>query len=680
MNPIEIHNTLHPNPTSSPKFKVQVQSITGETIILACPKATRALVALMDMQATLGGATSHFGGPSAFAEIMSALHGFMYLHSEEHNRDWYKMFHFVNDAGHCENGLYALKANYNVAGLTLESLRGFRSIESVLSGHGEAHLFQKGVYISNGPLGSALGQAQGLAMAESLSKEPRTTLVTLSDGGCMEGEAKEALASIPGLSAKNKLGPFIAMISDNNTKLSGRIDEDCFSMEPSFKSLSNLGWKVRLIEKGNHLETVYQAIEKCFEELWENPTIPQVLWFKTIKGKGIASMEKSPSGGHGFSLKKADELPSFIKEIYGEQPIPEPISHWITYLMHLTKVQKNFKKLKGERVKVQKKISSALCEMFEKKYPIVSISSDLQGSTGVAPFRKKYPQASFEVGVAEANMLSTAIGFSKQGFIPVVDTFAQFGITKGALPLIMSALSQGPLIAFYSHTGFQSSADGASHQAVTYLSMLSAIPNLDIICLSCADEAQYLVCSAIELFSETRKKGKVPRSTIFFLGRETYPSFYNKDIEYQYGQAQIISDCSSGFSRSVALIALGPMVEKALLAQKQLAEDKIGSVVVNPSIINRPDIQSIKKVLGKTKGHLLTLEDHRLTGGFGSLLSHALNLESIPFKMKSLGIGDHFGRSAYCADELYEKYGLGVENIVQTTKAVFSPDFDTTQG
>jgi transketolase len=91
-------------------------------------------------------------------------------------------------------------------------------------------------------------------------------------------------------------------------------------------------------------------------------------------------------------------------------------------------------------------VSAALIEMYENNYPVVSVSADLQGSTGVAGFRKKYPEASFEVGVAESNMVSMAVGLSKAGYIPVVDTFAQFGVTKGALPLIMSGLSQAPII------------------------------------------------------------------------------------------------------------------------------------------------------------------------------------------------------------------------------------------
>ena len=106
------------------------------------PQASRALIALMDMCAVNGGAASHWGGPAAFAEIISAIHGIMFAVK---GRQWYEAFNFVNDAGHCENGIYALRANYGFDGMTFENLKGFRSIKSKLTGHGESHLNPEGV-------------------------------------------------------------------------------------------------------------------------------------------------------------------------------------------------------------------------------------------------------------------------------------------------------------------------------------------------------------------------------------------------------------------------------------------------------------------------------------------------------------------------------------------------------
>jgi transketolase len=110
----------------------------------------------------------------------------------------------------------------------------------------------------------------------------------------------------------------------------------------------------------------------------------------------------------------------------------------------------------------------------------VSVSSDLQGSTGVAEFQKAFPDSSLDIGIAESNMISTAIGLSLSGFIPVVDTFAQFGVTKGALPITMASLSQGPVIGIFSHTGFQDAADGASHQALSFYAQVGAIPHVEL--------------------------------------------------------------------------------------------------------------------------------------------------------------------------------------------------------
>ena len=652
---------------------------------LACPNSTRALVALMDMEAALGGAASHFGGPAAFAEILSATYGWMFLQGDKQGRPWHELFHFVNDAGHCENGIYALKANYSLAGLSLDALRGFRSLESRLTGHGEAHVFPESVYISNGPLGSSLGPAQGLALAEGMrknldlsvsgSRESRTTVVALSDGACMEGEARESLASIPGWAARGQMGPFVCVVSDNNTKLSGRIDQDSFSMAPTLNSMETLGWRTHHIPEGHNIQKVYEALSKAFLWAKEDPTAPHFLCFKTIKGRGVKAMESSRSGGHGFSLKNPKDISNFVGEIYEGSPLPQPIRDWVEDIESRVSNSSPPSTVKGsqkniERVKIQQGVSEALMDQWDKGQPLVSVSADLQGSTGVAPFRKKHPQVCFEVGVAESNMVSVATGLSKQGYIPIVDTFAQFGVTKGALPLIMSGLSQAPIIAFYSHTGFQDAADGASHQCLTYLSMVSSIPKVDVCSLTCASEGYQLVSQAIERFAGEKKQGRVPRSVIFFLGRETFPREYSPGAQYLWGKAQIVSDNSSRFKDSVALVGVGSLLENTLHAQEILAQKNQGSIVVNPSTVNPLDMDTFKSILQKTKGRLVTVEDHRVEGGFGSLLCHALALGAVDFRIKSLGISDQFGRSAYKAQSLYKLYGLCGSSIAQAALEV----------
>src|ERR671918_3150189 len=176
-------------------------------------------------------------------------------------------------------------------------------------------------------------------------------------------------------------------------------------------------------------------------------------------------------------------------------------------------------------------------------------------------FQKSFPDRYLDVGVAEANMVSTGACFAKAGFIPIVDTFGQFGVTKGNLPLTMAALSQAPVIAMFSHVGFQDAADGASHQATTYFAATSAIPHTVVIAPSCSDEAEALMYEAIKRFAADKTAGKDPDNYIFFVGRENYPLTWVENAKYEWGKAQILSQGSD-----VVLIASEPLLSKAIEA------------------------------------------------------------------------------------------------------------------
>lgn len=659
IKPFILNCKLAPTPQNNPKYFVKEKLKSGEEIVLGDPRTTRALVALMNQHAVIGGAAAHWGGPAAFAEIMSATHALMFKKSNaKENLEWHQKYNFINDAGHTENGIYALRANYGFDNLTFNDLKKFRSIESKLTGHGEAHLNPEGVLISNGPLGSGVAQAQGLAMADKLANNNRTTILTLSDGGSMEGEAKEAFAAIPGLAKVGKLNPFIMIISDNNTKLSGRIDKDSFSMEPTFESLSTLGFKVLNCPEGHNLSKVLYCIEEALDLTSRDPRTPVIIWFKTIKGKGVKSTEESPSGGHGYPLKPYDQnLLPFLQEIYNNQ-LPTEFENWAKEI--LSQKPTGEKAPATPKEKVQKGVSKALFECAQAGYPVVSLTADLAGSTGVSDFQKKYPNRTFDLGVAESNMVSSAIGFSVNGFIPVIDTFAQFAITKGNLPLIMASLSQGPIIGMLSHTGFQDAADGASHQATTYFSALAGIPHTQLISLSCSGEAHRLITSGIEYFSHCRKNNTVPDSLIYFLGREDYLANFSAQAQ-DWGKPQTLSEGSD-----LLIVATGPTVEMALAAKELLLKQGKNVTVVNHAFINRPDAQAFSSLLEKNKFRLLTVEDHQIVGGMGQMLIHALVVTSkIQFKATTLGINGDFGQSSYSAKQLYQKHGFDTDAIVQ---------------
>ncbi len=667
LKPLSIKNKL-----STPKFREPSLAVphkfaeSATEVKIADPRAVRALVALMDMEAVLGGAASHFGGPSALAEINSILHALAYNSSE----NWHENFNLINDAGHCENGLYALKALYNFGGLEVADLKKFRSIESPLTGHGEVHVNPEGVQLSNGPLGSSVAQAQGLALGDRLSKSNRVTVLTLSDGGAMEGEAREALASIPGFAKKGHLNPFILVISDNNTKLSHRIDEDSFSMKPTFDSLETHGWKLVKDIDGHSLSEVSNAFEKAIEDSKKDPSKPIALHFKTIKGKGYKSAEESNSGGHGFPLKTPEGLRQMVSEIYEGCDLPGVIDSW---LKDLEKRHEENKSKTTESVnesvkkeKIQVGLAQALIDLKKSGAPLVSVSSDLYGSTGLAAFRKEFPESSFDVGIAESNMVSVGAGLSKTGFIPLVDTFAQFGVTKGALPITMASLSEAPVLCFFSHTGFQDAADGASHQALSYFAMVSSIPNVDVVSLSCSSEAYDLVSEVVNTYMDKIKKGETPNSTVFFLGRENFPQHYVPGLKYTTSSEAVLVD--GGEDSKALILTTGSLVPQAMEASKKLESDGHRVSVVSKSLINSGFTDSFKKLLSKSNGRLIVLEDHQKISGFGAFALSKITEQfggGVVKDFTHLGVDGVFGRSAYKAAELYAANGIDSKAVVE---------------
>lgn len=672
LTPLAVRNKLAPTPQSGPKYSIKVKNGAGGEEVCADPRATRALLALMNVHAVNGGAACHWGGPSAFAEIMSAIHSILF---SVKGRAWSEAYNFVNDAGHTENGIYALRALYGFDKMTFEDLKGFRGIKSKLTGHGESHLNPEGVLISNGPLGSGLPQAQGLAIADKVTGNDRVTICTISDGAAMEGEAREAFAAIPGLAAKGKVNPFVLVLSDNDTKLSGRITKDSFSMQGTFNGLAALGWNVVKVESGHDLQAVYLAVESGIAAAKANPNQPVCLWVKTIKGYGIRSTAENAAGGHGFPLANGEKIVEWIKEIYPEGG-PEEFLNWAQTLRADWEAREAAKKAKAEAAgsggapapkkdKIQGGLAKAAIRAAADGYPVFSVSSDVQGSTGISPFHKTFPDRFVEVGIAEANMVSTGAGLSKAGYVPIVDTFGQFGVTKGNLPLTMAALSQAGVLAIFSHVGFQDAADGASHQATTYFAAVSAIPHTVVIAPSCSDEAEALMYEAIKRFSETRMNGGDPDNVLFFVGRENYPLAWVENANYAWGKAQVLRE-----GGDVVLVGCGPLLNKAIEAGKRLAELGIEATVINNPFVNTVDLETIGGAVKRASGRLVTIEDHQVVGGMGAQVSHALSNAGIAHSARTLGIGGEFGQSAYLAEDLYKLHGLTAEKMVEAARGL----------
>jgi transketolase len=184
-----------------------------------------------------------------------------------------------------------------------------------------------------------------------------------------------------------------------------------------------------------------------------------------------------------------------------------------------------------------------------------------------------------------------------------------------------------------------------------------------------------------------RAMGQVPPTRIFFLGRENFPRRLTKETyHHSLKQWPVLLNSTSGKSKSVTLVAAGSLVPEALKAADILEAQGIGAVVLHCSNVNNPDFATLEKVLAKTGGAIVTVEDHRVVGGMGSMLAHALvvsrsqSLKLMNLRIMTLGVGDHFGQSAYSALELYKKHGLDAAAIAKAGASVATQTSPTELG
>ena len=162
-----------------------------------------------------------------------------------------------------------------------------------------------------------------------------------------------------------------------------------------------------------------------------------------------------------------------------------------------------------------------LVELGEKNSDIVVLDADLSSSTRTSKFAKVFPKRFFNMGIAEQNMMGTALGFAISGKIPVVSGFTIF-TTGRAWEFIRLACHDNLNIKIITtHAGIVGE-DGSTHHALEDLSLMSSLPNLTILCP--ADD--------IELVSMLEYSFKYEGPIYIRLPRGSFPRIHNKDYKY----------------------------------------------------------------------------------------------------------------------------------------------------
>ncbi len=468
---------------------------------------------------------------------------------------------------------------------------------------------------------TSISAALGMAVARDLKGETGHVVAVIGDGALTGGLAYEALNNAG--RAHNNL---IVILNDNEMSISENVGsmgtyltrlrstkqyiqakEDVQDLLGSIPVVgtgivdtvrrTKEGLKTMLIERTIFEEMGFTYLGPIdghsFEELigiFENAKNikgPVFIHVKTQKGRGYAPAEKDPSAHHGVG-------PFDVK--CGAMP--------------KSSGQQTFSAAFGE----------ALVEAAANDPTIVGITAAMAEGTGLTKFAQTYPNRFFDVGIAEQHAVTFAAGLATRGFKPVFAVYSSFLQRAYDQVLHDVGLQQLPVVFGIDRAGLVGE-DGSTHQGIFDIAFLSHIPNLTVLAVKMPEELPSALAYALAIDGPVAIR--YPRGTTTI-----DPCYQTHFID---GSAQYLET-----GGKVALLATGKATEWALAVRQYLkAQGVVVSVIEMPCIM--PLDQEGLKIIASHYTHLFTLEDHVVTGGFGSLVTHYLAQIEAPTIVHSFG-------------------------------------------
>ena len=298
--------------------------------------------------------------------------------------------------------------------------------------------------------------------------------------------------------------------------------------------------------------------------------------------------------------------------------------------------------------------AACLAEMMEKDKHVVILDADLGKASGTLGLRAKFPEQSFDCGVAEQNMASIAAGLSSYGYKPYISSFTPFATRRICDQIAISiAYSQQDVKIIGSDPGISAELNGGTHMSMEDIGVLRSIPGMVI--FEPVDEVQldkamqqvndYNGCLYIRLF------------------RKVQPVIFGEDYEFDLFKADVLRE-----GTDLTIVASGIMTKDALDVADKLAEEGVKCEVVSIHTVKPIDKDTLVASARKT-GAVVTLENHNVLGGLHSAVLEALAEEKVP--VTKVGVPDKFGEVGKMP-YLREVMGMTFEDCLQQAKKALS--------
>src|SRR5919108_807516 len=383
--------------------------------------------------------------------------------------------------------------------------------------------------------------------------------------------------------------------------------------------VSELGFKYIGYVDGHNPRALVAALHEA-QQVKDGPVIVHAL---TTKGKGHPAAESDYYKWHAtgpFDLATG-------------RPIKSPAKGAATYTSVFGKT---------------------LCQLMEKDQKIVALTAAMPDGTGVCDALARFPQRSFDVGIAEQHCVTFAAGMSCEGLKPVCAIYSTF-LQRGFDQLIHDVCIQDLNVKFCLDRGGIAGGDGQTHHGLLDIAYLRAVPNIILMAPKDEGEMRDMLFTMLEHTGPAAMR--YPRGNGVGVPIDREPELL------EIGKGEILRD-----GGEIAIVAYGAMVHPSLEAADRLAKDRIETTVVNARFV-KPLDAPLLLALARTKRLIVTVEEAYLAGGFGSAVFELLEENGLQDKVPvvRMGIPDRLITHGD-AKLLLAKYGLDADGIYSRVK------------
>ncbi len=283
---------------------------------------------------------------------------------------------------------------------------------------------------------------------------------------------------------------------------------------------------------------------------------------------------------------------------------------------------------------------------------ILALTSDSRGSGKLGTFAKELPAQIVEVGIAEQNIVGISAGLASAGKKPFIVSPACF-LTARSFEQIKNdvAYSDNPVKLIGISAGVSYGALGSTHHSLHDFAALLAVNNIDIVAPGDNFEAVEAIKAAVNH----------PRPIYIRFGKAPLYHLHQSDTTFEIGKALTISE-----GKDLTFITTGEPTYRAVMAVEQLKQEGFDCGVISVHSLRPFDREAVRKA-AKNTGAIITVEEHSIYGGLGSMCASLLMEEGFSLPFKIMGIPDEYTVTGN-QEEIFQHYGITPEGLAQTAR------------